>query len=93
MTSASLLWSFFLSSSSILTLQTDSIVLDMKKSYFRFYGKLKIDRRSTTVIRSLVTEGHLKDIGPSDNNTNGVLITNWKTLENKDLQNVEKNTF
>ena len=82
-----------LSSSSILTLQTDSIVLDMKKSYFRYYGKLKIDRRSTTVVRSLVTEGYLKDIRPSDNNMNGVLITGWKTLENKDLQDVEKNTF
>jgi hypothetical protein len=24
---------------------------------------------------------------------NGVLIINWKTLENKDLENVQKNTF
>lgn len=82
-----------LSSSSVLTLQTDSIFLDMPKKYFRYYGKLKIDRRSSTVIRSLITEGYLKDIRPSDNNMNGVLITNWKTLENKDLEDVEKNTF
>src|SRR5579872_631986 len=82
-----------LSSSSVLTLQTDSIALDMTKKYFRYYGKLKIDRKSSTVIRSLITEGYLKDIPRSDNNPHGVLITNWKTLENKDLQNVEKNTF
>ncbi|WP_454801357.1 conjugative transposon protein TraK [Mucilaginibacter phyllosphaerae] len=82
-----------LSSSSVLTLQTDSIAVDMPKRYFRFYGKLKIDRRSSTVIRSLITEGYLKDIPRSDNNPHGVLITNWKTLENKDLQDVEKNTF
>jgi len=82
-----------LSSSSVLTLQTDSIVLDMSKKYFRYYGKLKIDRRSSTVIRSLITEGYLKDIRPSDDNMNGVLITNWKTLENKDLSDVQKNTF
>jgi conjugative transposon TraK protein len=82
-----------LSSSSVLTLQTDSITLDMPRKYFRYYGKLKIDRRSSTVIRSLVTEGYLKDIKPSDNNMNGVLIINWKTLENKDLENVQKNTF
>jgi conjugative transposon TraK protein len=82
-----------LSSSSVLTLQTDSIAVDMPKHYFRFYGKLKIDRRSSTVIRSLVTEGNLEDIPRSDNNPHGVLITNWKTLENKDLQNVQKNTF
>ena len=82
-----------LSSSSVLTLQTDSIVLDMPKHYFRYYGKLKIDRRSSTVTRSLVTEGYLKDIPRSDNNPHGVLITNWKTLENKDLEDVQKNTF
>jgi len=82
-----------LSSSSVLTLQTDSITLDMPKHYFRYYGKLKIDRRSSTVVRSLVTEGYLKDIPRSDNNPHGVLIINWKTLENKDLSDVQKNTF
>lgn len=82
-----------LSSSSVLTLQTDSIVVDMPKQYFRFYGKLKIDRRSSTVVRSLITEGNLKDIPRSDNNPHGVLITHWKTLENKDLQDVDKNSF
>ncbi|MBS1500764.1 MAG: conjugative transposon protein TraK [Bacteroidetes bacterium] len=82
-----------LSSSSVLTLQTDSIVLDAARHYFRYYGKLKIDRRSSTVVRSLITEGYLKDIPRSDNNPHGVLICNWKTLENKDLENVQKNTF
>lgn len=82
-----------LSSSSVLTLQTDSVTVDVPRRYFRFYGKLKIDRRSSTVVRSLITEGCLKDIPRSDNNPHGVLITNWKTLENKDLQDVEKNTF
>ena len=82
-----------LSSSSVLTLQTDSIALDVPKRYFRYYGKLKIDRRSSTVVRSLITEGYLKDIPRSDNNPHGVLIINWKTLENKDLEDVQKNTF
>ena len=82
-----------LSSSSVLTLETDSILLDVPKKYFRFYGKLKIDRRSATLIRSLVTEGHLKDIPRSENNPHGLLITGWKTLENQDLENVQKNTL
>lgn len=82
-----------LSSSSVLTLETDSIVLDIPRKYFRFYGKLKIDRRSATLLRSLITEGYLKDIPRSDNNPHGLLITGWKTLENKDLQNVQKNTL
>ncbi|MBS1533362.1 MAG: conjugative transposon protein TraK [Bacteroidetes bacterium] len=82
-----------LSSSSVLTLTTDSISLDIQRNYFRYYGKLKIDRRSSTVVRSLITEGYLKDIPRSDNNPHGVLICNWKTLENKDLQDVPKNTL
>lgn len=82
-----------LSSSSVLTLETDSIVLDIPRKYFRYHGKLKIDRRSATLVRSLVTEGYLKDIPRSDNNPHGLLITGWKTLENKDLQNVQKNTL
>jgi conjugative transposon TraK protein len=82
-----------LSSSSVITLHTDSISVDIPKQYFRFYGRLKIDRRSSTVIRSLITEGYLKDIPRSDNNPHGVLILNWKTLENKDLENVQKTTF
>lgn len=82
-----------LSSSSVLTLQTDSITVDIVRHYFKYYGKLKIDRRSSTVLRSLITEGYLKDIPRSDNNPHGVLITGWKTLENKDLEDVQKTTL
>lgn len=81
-----------LSSSSVLTLQTDSISIDQNKRFI-YYGKQTIDRRSATITRSLVTEGYLKDIPRSANNSHGVLITNWKTIENKDLSNVSKNTF
>ena len=83
-----------LSSSAVLTITMDSVYLDMPHKYFRYYGKQKIDRRSSTVTRSLVTEGYLKDLDVrTDNNPNAVLITQWKTLENKDLNNVQKNNF
>jgi len=82
-----------LSSSSVLTLQTDSIHIDVVNKLFIYYGKQIIERRSSTVIRSLITTGYLKDIPRSENNAHGVLITNWKTLENKDLSNVQKNQF
>jgi len=86
-------FSSVLSSSSVLTLQTDSIVLDLPHLYFRYYGRQKIDRRSVTVSRSLITEGYLKDIPRSENNPHGVLITGWKTIENKDIENVQKNSL
>lgn len=79
-----------MASSAVLTIQTDSIYLDVPKRYFRFYGKQKIDRKSSTTIRSLVTEGYLQDIPRSANNPHGVIIQNWKTLENKDLDYVTK---
>lgn len=83
-----------LSSSAVLTLRTDSIFLDEKKMYFRFYGTQKIDRRSSTITRSLITEGGLKDLETrSDNNPHAVLITHWKTLENRDILTTDKNAF
>ena len=83
-----------LSSSAVLTLRTDSIYLDVAKKYFRYYGKQKIDRRSSSITRSMITEGYLKDLDiRSDNNPHAVLITRWKTIENKDLENVQKNSF
>jgi conjugative transposon TraK protein len=82
-----------ISSSSVLTLQTDSIVVDVANKYFRFYGKQTIDRRSSRVTRSLITEGKLKEIPRSENNPHGVLITSWRTLQNNDIENVQKNTF
>lgn len=83
-----------LASSAVLTIQMDSVYIDMPRKYFRYYGKQKIDRRSSLVTRTLVTEGYLKDLDiRSDNNPHAVLITRWKTLENKDLENVSKNNF
>ena len=83
-----------LSSSAVLTIRTDSILIDMPKRYFRYYGTQKIDRRSSAIMRSLVTEGYLNDLEiRSENNPHAVLITRWKTLENKDIRHVQKNTF
>lgn len=83
-----------LSSSAVLTIRTDSIKIDMPRRYFRYYGTQKIDRRSSTITRSLITEGFLSELEiRSDNNPHAVLITNWKTIENKDIQHVQKNTF
>ncbi|MCA5006151.1 conjugative transposon protein TraK [Sphingobacterium bovistauri] len=83
-----------LSSSAVLTIRTDSIVLDMPKRYFKYYGTQKIDRRSSTITRSLITEGFLNDLEiRSDNNPHAVLISNWKTIANKDIQHAQKNTF
>ena len=79
--------------SSISTCTMDSIALDMNTGHFIFYGKQKIQRPSMITIRSLITEGWLIDQPRTDNNPHGVLITKWKTLENKDLENEAKKLF
>ena len=79
--------------SSISTCSMDSITLDMNTGHFIFYGKQKIQRPSMITVRSLITEGWLIDQPRTDNNPHGVLITKWKTLENKDLQNEAKKLF
>ena len=89
--------SFFssvLSSSAVLTLQMDSIFLDEKKKYFKYYATQRIDRKSTVTIRSLITEGYLRDLpARSEHNPHAVLITSWKTLDNTERSSVEKNQF
>ena len=79
--------------SSVVTCTMDSIQLDLNTKKWRFYGKQKIERPSMITIRSLVTEGALQDIPRTANNAHGVLITNWKTIENNDLQNETKKIF
>ncbi|TDO01401.1 conjugative transposon protein TraK [Sunxiuqinia elliptica] len=87
------LFNQILSSSAVLTIQTDSIFLDVPSKFFRYYGKQRIERKSSIVVRSLITEGYLKDVPRSQNNPHGVLIERWKTIENKDLKNEAKNNF
>jgi conjugative transposon TraK protein len=87
------LFNQILSSSAVLTIQTDSIFLDVPAKFFRYYGKQRIERKSSIVVRSLITEGYLKDVPRSQNNPHGVLIERWKTVENKDLKNEAKNNF
>jgi conjugative transposon TraK protein len=81
------------SSSSVITCTQDSILLDLNTLHWKFFGKVKIERPSMRTIRTLVTEGHLQDVPRTVNNPHGVLIINWKTLENKDILNESKRIF
>ena len=68
-------------------LQVDSIEININvyPFYFRLKGKQKIIRPTTIITRSLVTEGYLRNVSRSDNNSHGFLIERWRTLENTDL--------
>lgn len=69
-------------------IEPDSIAVNIQGSPIRFvfYGKLKIVRATSTVIRSLVTTGSVRETAvPSDNNPQGMLIGNWRIVSNQDL--------
>lgn len=70
----------------------DSIALqsDNYPYYFRCYATQRIIRTTSIVTRSLVTEGYLRSVSRSDNNSHGFLIERWRTLENKDLKTITR---
>jgi conjugative transposon TraK protein len=69
------------------TIQADSITinLDSYPYFFRYYGKQRIVRATSVVMRSLVTEGYIRNVARSDNNPHGFLIERWNTLQNQDI--------
>jgi conjugative transposon TraK protein len=69
-------------------IQADSIIINTSDYpyHFRYKGVQKIIRPSTIVTRSLVTEGFLRNVSRSDNNSHGFLIERWRTLENADIK-------
>jgi conjugative transposon TraK protein len=69
-------------------IQVDSVAVDLRNYpyHFRCYAIQNIIRTTSTVTRSLVTEGDLRNVSRSDNNPHGFLIERWITLENKDIK-------
>ena len=73
-------------------MQMDSITINTNvyPFYFRYQGKQRIIRPMTIVTRNLVTEGFLRNVSRSDNNSHGFLIEKWRTLENKDIKTEQR---
>ena len=81
-----------LASSALLTIQTDSIVVDSNK-HFKYYARQRVERETSILKRMLVTEGDLQDVPRTENNPHGLIIKNWKTVVNKDLEHEQKKSF
>jgi conjugative transposon TraK protein len=69
-------------------IDVDSIAVntDREPYTFTYYGKLKIIRPTSIVIRSLISKGQLRTTKISDNNVQGFIIERWGVIENKDLK-------
>lgn len=79
-------YSDLVASSAICTIKCDSIVLDENTRQFIYYGTQKIKRRTRDQRRTLITTGNIENVQRSAHNPHGLMITHWKTIENKDLE-------
>ena len=79
--------------SAVFSIFCDSIRMDMEKMEFTYYGHQRIERRTSILTRELVTAGQLKKVPRTENNPHGLLIVNWRTLLNKDIEQKTKNNY
>lgn len=86
-------YSNILGTSAVISIFCDSIKFDKEKMEFTYYGRQRIERRSNILTRELVTAGQLKRVPRTDNNPHGLLITNWRTLLNKDIEQKTKTAY
>ena len=78
-------YSDIISSSAVCTIICDSIQFDEHTRRFNYYGTQIIKRRTRDLRRSMLTTGSIENVPRTQNNPHGLMITNWRTLENKDL--------
>ena len=77
----------------LFSILCDSISFNKETMAFTYYGRQRIERRTSVLMRELVTEGFLKRVPRTDNNPHGLLIVNWRTILNKDLEQRNKAAY
>ena len=82
-----------IASSSMVSIHADSIALNMEQKKFSFFGKQMITRKSSVITRNLITEGFFGDIIRSPNNPHGVILKNWRIINNDEVSNQTKNSY
>ena len=78
-------YSDIISSSAVCTIICDSIQFDEHTRKFSYYGTQIIKRRTRDLKRTMLTTGYVENVPRTQNNPHGLMITNWRTIENKDL--------
>lgn len=86
-------YSNIMGTSAVFSIFCDSIHFNEDDMEFTYYGRQRIERRTSILTRSLVTAGQLKRVPRTENNPHGLLIVNWRTLLNKDLEEKVKHIY
>ena len=79
--------------STICSIFCDSIKLNTDSLTFTYYGRQRIERRTSILMRQIITAGNLRRVPRTENTPHGILITNWRTLVNKDLEEQKKSDY
>ena len=82
-----------ISSNATVSIQTDSINIDLNSKRFMYYGTQMINRKTSLIIRKLITQGTFRDIPRTPNNAHGVLLENWNILDNTELSVKQKYSY
>ena len=82
-----------ISGNSLVTVRNDSIKMDLPNKKFIYYGTQMINRKNSLIIRKLITEGDFEDMIRSPNNPHGVLLRNWRILDNSEISNKAKSNY
>ena len=64
---------------------TDSIKIDMNNLSFEYYGIQRIERETSILKKATCNYRESKTNPRTENNPHGLIITDWKTILNKDL--------
>lgn len=78
-------YSEILSLSATFSVICDSVSIDRQNMTFTFYGRQIIEKKNSKIMRELITEGGIREVQRTQNNPFGYIITNYKTISNKDL--------
>ncbi|MEC5395216.1 conjugative transposon protein TraK [Bergeyella sp. RCAD1439] len=78
------------SSNSIATVKADSIKISEAEKRFIYYGTQTINRKSVMIMRKLITEGSFENITRTPNNPHGVMLKNWKIIDNSEISSQDK---
>ncbi|MCT7905126.1 Bacteroides conjugative transposon TraK protein [Candidatus Ornithobacterium hominis] len=78
------------SSNASVSVQVDSIKINTELMKFQYFGKQIISRRSSVVIRNLITEGGMENMARTVNNGHGVKLLDWRILDNGEISNKKR---
>ena len=86
-------YSNIMGTSAVFSIFCDSIAFNKDNMSFTYYGRQRIERRTSILMRELVTEGFVKRVPRTENNPHGLLIVNWRTILNKDIDQRAKSSY